>query len=252
VHEGARPEHTGTVPVLIMAVVTGVVLLAHIAPFRFVLDASTIWRVATAGSEKTIYLTFDDGPNPTATPILLDLLKEKNVRATFFLIDEYVTEETAPIVRRMFEEGHSVGQHTGRRWLLLRSSSYLQEMLTASADNVERLAGSRPCRLFRPHAGWRSVAMIRGAARAGYKIVGWSWMNWDWAGFRERTGPRVARQIVKHAKPGNIVVIHDGHHRNPRADRLYAVEAAQRLIDELGEQGYVFRTLCDVPLAEGL
>ncbi len=231
--------------VVILAVVAGVGILAHIAPFRFVLDKSTVWSMPVAGGEKTIYLTFDDGPNPTATPKLLDLLKEKNVRATFFLIDDYVTEETAPIVKRIFEEGHSVGQHTGQRWLLMRSSSHIEGMLKSAADKIERLTGHRPCKLFRPHAGWRSVSMIRGATSAGYKIIGWSWMNWDWVGFRERTGPRVAKQVVKHAKPGNIVVIHDGHHSNPQADRMYAVDAARRVIDELGAQGYVFGTLCD-------
>jgi len=238
------------VPVVILVGVVAIGILAHIAPFRFVLDKSTVWRMPQAGVEKTIYLTFDDGPNPTATPKLLDLLKEKNVRATFFLIDDYVTGETAPIVRRIFAEGHSVGQHTGQRWLLLRSPSYIDTMLTAAADKVERLAGRRPCKLFRPHAGWRSVPMMRGASRSGYKIIGWSWMSWDWVGFRERTGPRVAKQLVKHAKPGNIVVIHDGHHSNPQANRLYAIDATRRVIDELGAQGYVFGALCSATQAQ--
>jgi peptidoglycan-N-acetylglucosamine deacetylase len=88
--------------------------------------------------------------------------------------------------------------------------------------------------------------MMRGAARAGFRIVGWSWMNWDWVGFRERTAPRVANHLVRHAKPGNIVVIHDGHHQDPRANRLYAVEAARRIIDNLRAQGYRFGTLCEV------
>ncbi|HYI94467.1 MAG TPA: polysaccharide deacetylase family protein [Bryobacteraceae bacterium] len=237
-------------PVVILVGVVAIGILAHIAPFRFVLDKSTVWRMPQAGVEKTIYLTFDDGPNPTATPKLLDLLKEKNVRATFFLIDDYVTGETAPIVRRIFAEGHSVGQHTGQRWLLLRSPSYIDTMLTAAADKVERLAGRRPCKLFRPHAGWRSVPMMRGASRSGYKIIGWSWMSWDWVGFRERTGPRVAKQLVKHAKPGNIVVIHDGHHSNPQANRLYAIDATRRVIDELGAQGYVFGALCSATQAQ--
>jgi peptidoglycan/xylan/chitin deacetylase (PgdA/CDA1 family) len=223
-------------------------VLAHIAPFPFILDAvhrdATLWRVP--GSGKTVYLTFDDGPNPAATPELLDVLKEKNVRATFFLIDDYVDETTAPIVRRIFNEGHAVGQHTGRRWLFLRSPSYLAEWLEAAAGKIERLGGRRPCRLFRPHAGWRSLSMMRGAGRAGYKIAGWSWMSWDWVGFRKRTGPRVAAQVVGNAAPGKIIVIHDGHHKNPRADRRYAVEAAKQLIDDLRAQGYTFGTLCDV------
>ena len=115
--------------VAILAAVGALAVLAHIAPFRFVLDAArgnaSVWRMPETIANKRIYLTFDDGPNPTATPLLLDLLKAKNVRATFFVIDDFVTEETAPIVRRMFQEGHCVGQHTGRRWLFLRSASHL-------------------------------------------------------------------------------------------------------------------------------
>lgn len=235
--------------IAIILAVAGVSVLAHIAPFPFLLDAAhrdaTLWRMPVSGSDRTIYLTFDDGPNPGATPELLDLLQEKQVRATFFLIDDYVNEATAPMVRRMFEDRHSVAQHTGRRWLLLRSPSYVADTLRAAASKVERLTGHRPCRLFRPHAGWRSVAMIRGARQANYKIAGWSWMSWDWVFFRERTGARVAAQVVAHAAPGKIIVIHDGHHRNPRADRRYAVDAARRIIDKLTTQGYTFGTLCD-------
>jgi peptidoglycan/xylan/chitin deacetylase (PgdA/CDA1 family) len=234
----------------ILLTIVGVLALAHTAPFPFLLDAldrnATVWRMPVSGAQKTVYLTFDDGPNPTATPELLDLLKAKNVKATFFLIDDYVNVETAPIVRRMFDEGHSVGQHTGRRWLLLRSPSHVARFLQRAADKVEHLAGRRPCPLFRPHAGWRGLAMFRGARRAGYTIVGWSWRSWDWVGFRQRTGPRVAAQVIANAGPGKIVVVHDGHHRNPRAERRYAIEAAGRIIDELRGRGYSFGTLCEL------
>ena len=232
----------------IIVAVCAIAALVHIAPFRFLLDAihgdAAVWRMPVTGPEKPIYLTFDDGPNPTATPELLDLLREKNVRATFFLIDNYVTEATAPLVRRMFEEGHCVGQHTGRRWLLLRSPSHVADWLNAGARKIERLTGQRQARLFRPHAGWRSEAMFRGVGRAGYKVVGWSWMSWDWTGLRKRTGARVAAHLVAHAGPGKIMVIHDGHHRNPRANRTYAIEATRRIVDELTVDGYTFETLC--------
>jgi peptidoglycan-N-acetylglucosamine deacetylase len=248
---GRRRQTVRASPVIIALIlaVAGIAALAHIAPFPFLLDYTnsvTVWRVPVSGSEKTIYLTFDDGPNPRATPDLLDLLKQKNVRATFFLIGEYVNETTAPIVRRMFEEGHSVGQHTGRRWLLLRSPRYLADMLQSDADKIHRFSGHRPCRLFRPHAGWRSVPMMRGVERAKYKLIGWSWMSWDWVWFRRRTGPRVASQVVGHSAPGKIVVIHDGHHRNPQSDRRYAIDAARRIIDQLSAKGYTFGTMCGV------
>jgi peptidoglycan/xylan/chitin deacetylase (PgdA/CDA1 family) len=236
--------------VAIIVVALGICALSHTAPFPFIFDAASrrvaVWRVPHTPGRKVIYLTFDDGPNPTATPELLELLKEKRVRATFFLIDAYVNETTAPIVRRMFEEGHAVGQHSGDRWLMLHSPDKLIQELEAAADRMTFLTGHRPCPLFRPHGGWRSVQMFQGVSRLNYKLVGWSWMTWDWYWFRARTGERVAVQVLAHAAPGKIVVIHDGHHRNPQADRRYAIEATRRIIEGLQAQGYEFSTLCQI------
>src|SRR5262247_1975960 len=144
----------------------GVFFLAHTAPFPFLLDrfapSRSIWRVPHAGGEPTVYLTFDDGPNPTATPELLDVLREGGAHATFFLIDTHLTSETAPIVRRMFAEGHAVALHSDTRALMVKSPDALAEILTRNANRIEQLAGTRPCQLFRPHAGWRSRAMYEG------------------------------------------------------------------------------------------
>ncbi|MFN0101914.1 MAG: polysaccharide deacetylase family protein [Bryobacteraceae bacterium] len=238
----------------ILAVAIGIAVLCHTAPFPFLFDAAarkvSVWRVPEQRAQRAVYLTFDDGPNPTVTGDLLDLLQEKKVPATFFLIDHYVTESTAPLVRRMFEEGHTVAQHTGDRRLMLRSPGRMAAELKRSADHIERLTGFRPCPLFRPHAGWRSVPMLMGLSRAQYKLVGWSWFNWDWVWFRERTADRVAAQILQHAAPGGIIVIHDGHHRNPRADRRYAVGAAAMIVDRLRARGFEFSGLCATTCAE--
>jgi peptidoglycan/xylan/chitin deacetylase (PgdA/CDA1 family) len=234
---------------VIILIAAGVTTLSHVAPFRFLLDLANddvaVWRMPHSG-QKAIYLTFDDGPNPDFTPALLDLLRRKGVHATFFLIDKHINQATVPIIKRIFEEGHSVAQHSGDRWLLLRSSDALSAKLRTEADRVQMLTGRRPCPLFRPHAGWRSFTMIRGLRRSGYKLVGWSWMTWDWAWFRKRTGPRVAAQVISHAAPGKIIVIHDGHHRNPNADRQYAIEATARVVDSLLAQRYEFRAMCNI------
>ena len=233
------------VPILL--VVIGVAALSHTAPFPFLLDAAagkvSVWRMQPV-DPRAIYLTFDDGPNPTVTPALLDLLKDRNVRVTFFLIGEHVTEATAPIVRRMFAEGHAVGQHSGDRWLMLHSESRLTAELQNEASRIELLTGYRPCPIFRPHAGWRSIPMFRTMSRLHYRLVGWSWLTWDWYWFRRRTGDRVAHQVLAHARPGKIIVIHDGHHRNPRADRQYALEATRRIIDGLRAKSHNFAAFC--------
>jgi len=235
--------------IAVVAIVAGVVVLSHVVPFPFLLDATagdaSVWRVPQTPGQRTIYLTFDDGPNPAATPKLLDLLQDEQVRATFFLIDRHVNEETAPLVRRMFAEGHSVAQHSGDRWLMLHSPRRLATELESAAGRIEQLTGSRPCPLFRPHAGWRSIPVLVTLRRTGYKLAGWSWFTWDWVGFRKRTGERVAKQVISHAAPGKIVVLHDGHHANPRPDRQYTIEAVRRIIPALRAEGYEFGSLCD-------
>lgn len=236
---------------LFLAVGIGVLFLAHTAPFPFLLEAfapsRSIWRVADPAGRNgppLVYLTFDDGPNPTATPALLDVLREADARATFFLIDAHLTDATAPIVRRMFDEGHAVALHSDSRALMVKTPPDLAALLTGYADRIERLAGTRPCRLFRPHAGWRSGSMYEGLVQIDHRLVGWSWGLWDWDWFRPRNAERLARRLAKRTSRGDIVVLHDGHHINPAADRRYAVEATRLLVPALMKRGFGFGRLC--------
>ena len=228
---------------IILAV--GAAVFAHFAPFPFLLDSTdeTVWRMPRTAAP-TVYLTFDDGPNPTATPQLLDVLERHGVTATFFLIDKHVTRETVPIVRRIFEEGHAVAIHWHSRALMFQRPSYVASTIQEAAARLEVLTGHQACKAFRPHGGGRSVPMIMGAARAGYLVVGWSWMLWDFNWFRQRRADDIVPRLVNHASSGDVIVIHDGHHKNPRADRRYAVETVDRLIPELRKRGLQFGTIC--------
>ena len=142
--------------VLIAGIATFV--LAHTAPFPFIIDrfapSRSMWHMPRDVRPATIYLTYDDGPNPTATPELLDALREAGARATFFLIDAHLTRETAPIVRRMFDEGHAVALHSDTRALMIKSPEALAETLTRQRERIQQLTGGEPCRFFRPHAGF--------------------------------------------------------------------------------------------------
>ena len=95
---------------VLIALAFGVAALAHMAPFPFLLEAfrpeRSLWRMPRSGGSPAVYLTFDDGPNPEWTPALLDALRDVDARATFFLIDRHITDETAPIVKRIADEGH--------------------------------------------------------------------------------------------------------------------------------------------------
>src|SRR5690242_4637539 len=96
---------------IILAVGVSVIVLAHTAPAPFLFDAlaggRAVWHMPKT-APPSVYLTYDDGPNPTTTGDLLDVLAREHVRATFFLIDRHITNETEPLVRRMFEEGHAL------------------------------------------------------------------------------------------------------------------------------------------------
>ena len=82
--------------------------------------------------------------------------------------------------------------------------------------------------------------------RAGFRLAGWSWGMWDWDWWRDPKADRLTAKLVKKASPGDIVVIHDGHHKNPRADRKHAGETVTRIAPLLRAKGYQFGTLCRV------
>lgn len=228
-----------------LVAIAAIVALAHAAPFPFLLDVTdrTIWRMPAA-DPPTIYLTFDDGPNPTATPALLDVLRRHDVRGTFFIIDKHLTAQTAPIVRRAFEDGHAVALHSHTRAMMFYRPALVSSTLQEAAARIELMTGHQPCRAFRPHAGNRSVTMLDGAGGAGYRVVGWGWMLWDFNFFRRKTAASLVPRLVREASPGDIVVIHDGHHKDPRADRRYAVETVDALVPKLRQQGFQFGTIC--------
>jgi peptidoglycan/xylan/chitin deacetylase (PgdA/CDA1 family) len=235
---------------IVAAVLIGAAVAAHMLPFPFLIEAlrpsGSVWRVKPQrGLPPTLYLTFDDGPNAVWTPPLLDALRDTGAQATFFLIDEHITDSTAPIVRRIADEGHAIGLHSGSRRLMMVSPAAVADHLERAASRIRAITGREPCRLFRPHAGWRSGTMYDGLNRAGYKLAGWSWGMWDWDWWRSPRADRVAQRLLRKASPGDIVVIHDGHHKDPEADRRHAGETVRRLVPALQERGFRFPPLCE-------
>jgi peptidoglycan/xylan/chitin deacetylase (PgdA/CDA1 family) len=235
--------------IAIFALCVALVALAHTAPAPFLLEAFTpkrsLWRMPEQpGAAPSIYLTFDDGPNRDWTPPLLDALASTGARATFFLIDDHITGETSHIVRRIVDEGHAIGLHSGTRRLMIESADDLAALLNHNAERIRAMTGQAPCRLFRPHAGWRSGEMYIGLSKAGYRLAGWSWGMWDFDWGRQRDGEKLAARLAGKASDGDIIVIHDGHHKNPRADRRHAADAVRRLVPPLVARGFAFKPLC--------
>jgi peptidoglycan/xylan/chitin deacetylase (PgdA/CDA1 family) len=232
---------------ILFAIAVALVALAHTAPAPFALDwmagDRARWHMPRT-DPPTVYLTYDDGPNPATTPALLDALAGLGARATFFVIDRHITEATAPIVARMFTDGHAVALHSESRRYMFLSGQQLAAILKGRADRIRALTGRQPCPVFRPHGGWRSHRMYAGLRRLDYRLVGWGWMLWDVDYFRRRTAARIVGRILPRVRAGDIVVIHDGDEKAPARPQPQAVEATVQLVEALSRRGFRFATIC--------
>lgn len=177
-------------------------------------------------------LTFDDGPNPTWTPRLLDILAGHDVRATFFLIGQYAKAEQA-LVRRIVGAGHAIGNHS---WshpnLALTAGAKVHEELKRTSETIGQIAGKQ-VRLFRPPFGARRPKVFHAARALGLTPVLWNAMTNDWKEMSaDRIAARLAGRIDGLAGRGRAanIVLHDGGHRDPRANREPSVNAAWQLI----------------------
>ena len=88
--------------------------------------------------------------------------------------------------------------------------------------------------------------MYQGLEQAGYRLAGWSWGMWDWSWWQSPEAERTARRLVRKASPGDIIVIHDGHHKDPRPDRRHTPEMIRLMVPALAAKGFSFGRLCDM------
>jgi peptidoglycan-N-acetylglucosamine deacetylase len=188
---------------------------------------------------KVVALTFDDGPNPDATPLILDTLAEKGVRATFFVLGSHA-ERWPELVRRMAQEGHQLGNHGYfHRKLQFKSPFYVSRDIRLGIRAIKR-AGAPAPRYFRAPHGFRSPWTTPIARAYGERTVGWSLGVWD----SDRPGvDEIVRRTLEGVSPGSIVLLHDGDGYNPDGDRMQTAAALPHIIDRLKEQGYEFATL---------
>jgi peptidoglycan/xylan/chitin deacetylase (PgdA/CDA1 family) len=188
---------------------------------------------------KVVALTFDDGPNPDATPLILDTLREKGVRATFFVLGSHA-ERWPELVRRISNEGHQLGNHGYfHRKLQFKSPFYVSRDIRLGIRAIKR-AGAPAPKYFRAPHGFRSPWTTPIASSYGERTVGWSLGVWD----SDRPGvEEILRRTLEGVSPGSIVLLHDGDGYNPDGDRMQTAAALPLIIDRLKEQGYEFATL---------
>lgn len=193
------------------------------------------------GTERLVSITFDDGPNPEATPRILDALADMHTRATFFVLGRHADRWPA-LVKRMADEGHQIGNHGYyHRKLHRRTPAYVRDDLTRGVDAIERACGVRPRHFRAPH-GFRNPWVSPIARSLGERTVGWSLGVWDSA----RPGvDEIVRRTLSGMRTGSILLLHDGDGYDAEGDRLQTAAALPRIIDGLRERGFGFATLPD-------
>ena len=186
-----------------------------------------------------VALTFDDGPNPEATPAILDALASRDAKASFFILGRYA-QRWPDLVRRIAAEGHCVGNHGyHHRKLHLKSPSYVRDDLQLGTNAIVDACGVRPAFFRAPH-GFRSPWVTYIASTLGQRTVGWGHGVWDTA----RPGVQViAERTMRVAKRGAILLLHDGDGYDPLGDRMQTARAVPLIVDRIREVGLEFTSL---------
>ncbi|MBC7673462.1 MAG: polysaccharide deacetylase family protein [Polaromonas sp.] len=191
------------------------------------------------GSDHVVSITFDDGPNPVATPLILDTLKATDVHATFFVLGRHA-DRWPHLVRRMADEGHQIGNHGYyHRKLHRRTPAYVRDDLTRGVDAIQRACGVTPRHFRAPH-GFRNPWVTPIARSLGERTVGWSLGVWDSA----KPGSAViVRRTLDGMRAGSILLLHDGDGYDAEGDRTQTAEALPQIIAGLRARGFRFVTL---------
>jgi peptidoglycan/xylan/chitin deacetylase (PgdA/CDA1 family) len=177
--------------------------------------------------EKAVYLTFDDGPIPEATPFVLDILDHFQIKATFFMVGDNVRKHP-DIFHMVVERGHRIGNHTYNH---IGGFKYLSKNYLANADKANETLHTD---LFRPPHGWmRWIQYL--LLRKKYRIVMWDLVTRDYS--KRVTAEDVFHNVKKYTRNGSIITFHDS---------LKSIEklrtALPQSIQWLKEQGYTFKT----------
>ncbi|WP_024278300.1 polysaccharide deacetylase family protein [Xanthobacter sp. 126] len=179
-----------------------------------------------------IAMTFDDGPNPETTPRLLQILRERNIKVTFFVLGNMVAKHPE-VLKMIADEGHEIGSHSWSHPQLTRiSQAAVDKELGNTSEAIVQVTGKRPIYLRPPYGSMKPSLRSYIEDKYGLTIVNWSVDPNDW---KNRNSQAVHDAIMAQVKPGAIVLSHD----------IYAttVDAMPRILDELAAKGYKFATL---------
>ena len=186
-------------------------------------------------SDQTLYLTFDDGPHPVATPFILDVLKASNAKATFFCIGKNVAAYP-DLYNRILMEGHRVGNHTYNH---LNGWKFSDQDYVSDIIKAKKLIDSN---LFRPPYGritnFQAKLLRRtfSSREELFKIIMWNVLSGDFD--FSITGEQCAKKVINNVKNGSIIVFHDSEKAFPRLEIALPI-----VLEHFRKKGYKFETI---------
>lgn len=185
--------------------------------------------------DKVIYLTFDAGYENGNVSKILDVMKDENVHAAFFVLGNLV-EKCPDLVKRMFDEGHLVCNHTfSHRSIVGMDSAKIKEELSALEESCFKMTGKSMSKYFRPPEGRFDRESLSAINDLGYKTVFWSFAYADWDNSKQMNVEQAKNKILENIHNGEIMLLHPTSATN--------AEILRDVIRELKNQGYRFGSL---------
>ena len=188
-------------------------------------------------AEKKIALTFDDGPHPSKTPKILDVLDKYGVKATFFVIGENA-KLYPDVLRDVHARGHEIGNHTfSHKCINKMSFSSLLETVSKCNEAIKEITGEKPV-FFRPPQGYVNDGIAEQLYSEGYDVILWRVDTYDWQG---RSAEKIYNSVIKSVKCGDIILMHDFI-----SYESHTAEALELIIPKLISDGYEFVTVSEL------
>jgi peptidoglycan-N-acetylglucosamine deacetylase len=205
--------------------------MAYPIPASFL--GTTIEAAKLSQGQKVIALTFDDGPWPDSTAKVLDILKKNDVKATFFVVGQNV-KNFPDLLKRVVADGHIVANHTWHHWYHFMNPQTAAYEIDHTTDIIFQTTGVKT-NMFRPPGGIMHNGVAAYAKNSKYATIMWSSDSMDYS---RPSVPKLINNVFREAKPGGIVLMHDGG-----GNRSQTVEALPTIIANFRKQGYSFVTV---------
>ncbi len=200
---------------------------------------NTIYHVDTP--RKIVALTFDDGPSPEWTPRILEVLKQSQAKATFFLLGKHV-QAYPEIARLILKQGCEVGNHTFNHRIILNLDYDRIRKEVKDTEKAIKDATGVTTVFFRPPKGWVTDKDKKIIKELGYETILWSLNSKDWVTFDDKY---IVRFLLKRVQPGDIILFHDsgGVFGTEGGNREETVKAVRMLVEKLKARGYIVTTV---------